>query len=360
MEQGDIETALYTCRQCGLCEKACPSKLPLRRIFQAAFRDLRRKKNLRQKLLYNLLGHPKAFNVLQPSLAIMRKLADRRKKHTNKTPGQLAFRAFKYGKSSTSDGKKSSVMLFTGCLGARFYPGLSRACQTILEKNGYQPIIPPLPCCGRIADIAGHDKDAEVLAKRALDTISRYEFDFLTSPCPECLRQISKIWPEYALPKELEKYAAKLAGMTVDFTSLLAECESGEISAEDAHPTIFWHKPCLMDSDSASRARKILARHGSVLLRDLPEKCCGGARIGDFLMPRFTPNHKVNDDLAAQEQITGNIAQRLRDEIMSAGAELVATGCPACKLELEKAMARNDDKVTVRHWLEIYAQNLKR
>lgn len=358
VEQKDIETGLYACRQCGLCEKACPARLPLRGIFQAAARDLHRKKNLQQKLLYNLLGHPKVFNFLQPPLAIMRKFAARRKKHKNKIPGQLAFRPFKCGKSSASGGKRSSVLLFTGCLSSRVYPELARACQTILEKHGYLPLTPSLPCCGRLAETSGHDKDAEILAKRALAAISRHEFDFLTSPCPECLRQIGKVWPGYELPEDLKKYASRLAAITVDFARLLSESEACGASGENARQTIFWHKPCLMDGGPAAMIRQLLAARGSVLLRDLPERCCGG-RNGYSLLPLFPASHRPYGDLAGGEQLPGNIAQVLRDEIMAAGAEIVATGCPACKLEMEKAMARNDDKVIVRHWLEIYARNLE-
>lgn len=360
VEQRDIETGLSACAQCGLCEKACPARLPLRRIFQAASRDLRRKKDLRQKLLYKLLGHPGAFNALQPFLAIMRRLGDRRKKHKSKIPGQLAFQPFKCGKSSTNGGKKSSVLLFTGCIGSRFYPDLSRACQTILEKHGYQTLIPPLPCCGRLAETSGHDKDAEILARRALAALSRHEFDFLTSPCPECLRQIREVWPGYDdLPEELKKYASRLAEKTIDFARLPAECETEGASGENAGQTIFWHKPCLMDGETAAMIHRLLAARGSVLLRDLPERCCGGCRIGDSLLPQFPAGRKADRDLSREGQITQEIAQKLRDEIMAAGAELVATGCPACKLQMEKTMARNDDKVIVRHWIEICAQNLE-
>ena len=48
-----------------------------------------------------------------------------------------------------------------------------------------------------------------------------------------------------------------------------------------------------------------------------------------------------------------------RDNIVASGAEVVATGCPACMMQLSDMLAHNGDSVTVKHTIEIYADSLK-
>ena len=52
------------------------------------------------------------------------------------------------------------------------------------------------------------------------------------------------------------------------------------------------------------------------------------------------------------------MGQRKRDNVIASGAEVVATGCPACMMQLSDMLARNNDPVQVKHTIEIYAESL--
>lgn len=358
-----MSASLDVCAHCGRCSRACPAGLPLREIFLSARRDLPAKKSLRQKVLFGLLAHPKVFNAWQPFLSAAQKLRSRRKKLSRKKERAcLAARAFRPGKDIAAPTK--SVLLFHGCLGLRLYPGLAKACETVLKKCGYKVIQPDLPCCGRLADINGQPREAASLASHALELISKYEFDFLATPCPQCLRQIREVWPACEeLTPELETYAAKLAALAVDMATLVAAHDLPfSSSAPVGIDTIFWHKPCLMAVNEARAARALLAKSALCLVRDLPDNCCGGNIGGAYLLPQIAMGDKKagTDQKFAAMPVHGQIAQKRRDEIMASGAVMTATGCPACKLSLEQALAQNGDKAIVRHWLEIYVMNLEK
>ena len=73
------------------------------------------------------------------------------------------------------------------------------------------------------------------------------------------------------------------------------------------------------------------------------DRCCGCG--GSFTLSHYDLSRKIG--------------QRKRDNIVASGAEVVATGCPACMIQLSDMLAHNGDSVTVKHTIEIYADSLK-
>ena len=72
------------------------------------------------------------------------------------------------------------------------------------------------------------------------------------------------------------------------------------------------------------------------------DRCCGCG--GSFTLFHY--------DLSKE------IGQRKRDNIVRTGATAVATGCPACMLQLSDMLSQNKDEVLVKHPIEIYAETL--
>lgn len=71
-------------------------------------------------------------------------------------------------------------------------------------------------------------------------------------------------------------------------------------------------------------------------------RCCGCG--GSFTLTHYDLSLKMG--------------QRKRDNVIASGAEVVATGCPACMMQLSDMLARNNDPVQVKHTIEIYAESL--
>jgi glycolate oxidase iron-sulfur subunit len=74
-----------------------------------------------------------------------------------------------------------------------------------------------------------------------------------------------------------------------------------------------------------------------------PDACCGMG--GSFNLQYY--------------EISSEIGKRKRDNIKATGCEVVATGCPACMLQISDVLSRSKDRLAVKHPIEIYAEALK-
>ena len=58
--------------------------------------------------------------------------------------------------------------------------------------------------------------------------------------------------------------------------------------------------------------------------------------------------------------ISSKIGQLKIDNISATQCNMVATGCPACMLQLSDMLSKSGKGIAVRHVIEIYAESLKR
>jgi glycolate oxidase iron-sulfur subunit len=70
------------------------------------------------------------------------------------------------------------------------------------------------------------------------------------------------------------------------------------------------------------------------------DDCCGMG--GSFNLEHY--------DLSAR------IGRLKRDHIVSTGCSVVATGCPACMLQISDMLSQAGDRIAVKHPVEIYAE----
>ena len=73
------------------------------------------------------------------------------------------------------------------------------------------------------------------------------------------------------------------------------------------------------------------------------DRCCGSG--GSFNLYHY--------DLSKQ------IGERKRDNILATGAQIVSTGCPACMLQMTDMLSQHGAKVAVKHSIELYADSLR-
>jgi glycolate oxidase iron-sulfur subunit len=58
--------------------------------------------------------------------------------------------------------------------------------------------------------------------------------------------------------------------------------------------------------------------------------------------------------------ISSRIGRLKRDHIQATDCRVVATGCPACMLQISDVLSKSGDRISVRHPVEIYAEALKK
>jgi glycolate oxidase iron-sulfur subunit len=109
---------------------------------------------------------------------------------------------------------------------------------------------------------------------------------------------------------------------------------------------VTYHDPCHLKKSLgvSSQPRDVIKLNPSCELVEMNEadRCCGcGGSFNLFHYP-----------------LSKKIGERKRGNIAASGARIVATGCPACMMQITDMLAGNNDPVTVKHPMELYAETL--
>lgn len=370
-DPGAVADKLGRCLLCGSCEAACPSGVKIMEVFLSA-RELVYAylglPPLKKAVFRGLLTRPRLFNLAvrmgSAAQAVMFKKS-RDAQNTVCSPmlhfllgdrhiRRLAARPLhaRYGhvdEPRVAGGLK--VAFYPGCMGDKLYVDMAEACLKALKHHQVAVYMPKgLACCGIPALSSGDIQGMLAQMNINLEVLEQGSFDYLVTPCASCTATIKDFWPLYAdrLDAGLKKLTDDLAAKTMDISQFLADVLQVEatVPADNAIP-VAYHDPChLKKSLGVSvQPRAVLAANPAYRLTEMREadRCCGCG--GSFNLFHY--------DYSRQ------IGQRKRDNVTASGARVVATGCPACMMQLEDVLSHNRDGVTVKHPVEIYAESLK-
>jgi glycolate oxidase iron-sulfur subunit len=171
--------------------------------------------------------------------------------------------------------------------------------------------------------------------------------------CATCSATIKKLWPMMTqdFPAAEQARVAALAAKTMDISQFLVDKvglapASTPETAEQLRLT--YHDPCHLKKSLgvAAQPRALLRANPRYSLSEMAEAdwCCGMG--GSFNLQHY--------------EISASIGRRKRDNIVNSHCAMVATGCPACMLQLTDMLSQAKDRVQVKHAIEIYAESLIR
>ena len=241
------------------------------------------------------------------------------------------------------------VAFFPGCLVDKVFPRIGQAVLKVLDHHGIGVFLPQgLACCG-IPVLAGGDQDSfQALVKKNLDRFGAADFDYLVTPCATCTATIVKFWPSLAAAGDAGR-ASALAARTLDINAFLIDILKITPGA-GAVPNglkVTVHDPCHLKKSLgvAAQPRALVRLNPQVQLVEMKDAdaCCGCG--GSFNLLHY--------------DLSGRLGRHKRDNIAASGAEVVATGCPACMLQLTDMLSQAGDRVAVRHPVELYADTLQ-
>ena len=371
-----VQDHLNRCLLCGSCAANCPSGVKVLDIFIKARAILAGYMGLspvKKAIFRGLLSKPDWFNrilawgakfqgifvkpvddLLGSSCARFMSplLADRHFKALAPVPWhrQVPRRDTVPG---TSDLK---VAFFVGCLIDKIFPQVGDAVLRVLEHHGVGVYLPAgQGCCGIPALSSGDTQTFKDLVRFNLKLLDdpAVPCDYLVTACATCSSTIKKLWPlmmQDAPPEEQEKVAT-LADRTLDISQFLVDkvgIMPEDVSAEDNRIPITYHDPCHLKKSLgvAAQPRVLLQANPGYVLKEMPESdwCCGCG--GSFNLQHY--------------ETSVTIGKRKRDNIAKSHARVVATGCPACMLQITDMLSQAGMRVTVKHAVEIYADILKK
>jgi glycolate oxidase iron-sulfur subunit len=245
---------------------------------------------------------------------------------------------------------KPRIVFFVGCMTNFVYTEVGEAALALFRHLGCTVIIPKeQQCCGLPGMSGGDVATVRELAEKNLDELEKYEADYVMSACATCGGALHRFYPLVVGKRnpELRERLEALAAKTVDASQLLHQLglNPAETGAGDAI-RITYHDPCHLRTRGLTRQpRELLKGVPGVELIEMEgaDKCCGLG--GTFNVYHYGSSMDINE---AKSQ-----------SIIRTGAQVVATGCPGCMMQLSDGLKQHGSRVEVLHTLQLLARNLK-
>ena len=347
--------ALDRCLLCGACSRQCPRGANPADVFLRARQILTEIQGLPMAVrlvLKEIVSHPermdrildlagKRFQGGLPDISALPDGLRRRLPLLPETAGLSISRTPMRRRLAPKKTGGPKVLLFLGCVSDRVLTDTAESALRLLEAAGFEVMVPEEQgCCGMPSYSTGDLAGARRLARWHGERWNAEDFDHLVTPCATCTAMIRKHWPE--LSPRTEAVAEK----GIEILDLVAERLSEDLFRTDLpEEVVTWHDPCHLDREGESRQtpRRLLEKIPGIRFAEMEaaDRCCGAS--GSFRLKDPASSAKVGDFK--------------RDAAAAVGAHLIATACPACRLQLEDRVRNTEMEST--HILDLLARRLK-
>lgn len=359
----NLQEQMYACFGCMACDEICPvgirpSELAMN---MRAWHD-RSHHSLSKRLLFeDLIADPLRLELATAPLRLYERLGLRRRLSRSaiqeKAPAKLRDlhamlppvprRPLRHLLPGTADAKgkpRFRTGFFLGCAQSLLFAGQSAATVRVLQRNGCTVITPGRAvCCGMPAIAYAQLESARRQARHNIELFEKANVEVIIADCATCgatlkdygaLLADDPVWNQRA-----EDFSHKVRDVTEFLASIPLEKPRGRLEAR-----VTYHDPCHL-----RRAQKIWRQPRDLLrmidgldFAELPEAdwCCGSA--GSQLLTHYQTSVQVLD--------------RKIQNLQSTGAQVVASGCPACRMQLRVGLRRNGLHMQVMHPVELLDQ----
>ncbi len=335
---------LSLCLLCQACTKECPSAIPVHSIVAAArsllarevpsplrkivFKDIWTRPHLLNfsagllRICQNLglTGLGSSLGLLPPSLSL---------------PGPLPSRparAFIKEITKAEGAPKMRVGYFLGCTTNFLFPVVAKSTVAVLTRLGCEVVTPvDLRCCGLPQAENGQTDAAKSLADSNSAAFQRLGVEAVVTDCASC----SAALKESSALKNIE---------VLDLSSLLNDLLAGH-NLPKVDRSITYHDPChLAKAQGITAGPRELLDRICTGFREMPgaNNCCGGG--GAFSFYHYDTSMSILDKKISS--------------IKETGAEVVATCCPACIMQIRHGLIKQGLNIPVAHPVELLAQSL--
>ncbi|GMT42075.1 MAG: glycolate oxidase iron-sulfur subunit [bacterium] len=354
------------CLTCMSCAQACPAGADPVNVIIAARSEIyeRTAQNKISRLVYEkILPEKQAFSTFAACMSLALKI------YAYLPPVKLPFARGgvkrklpdfsvkgirgSYPEIIKAEGAKTPILrvaYFAGCMTDRAFHDTFQAVVDVLSSAGVEVVLPKDEiCCGAPAFFAGDRKSAVLMAKKNVKTFSLNDIDYIVTSCATCGSMLKDFYTEILGDSyEVRKFTSRV----IDFQQIVSERIWDRLVfkkiGEKPLLKVTYHDPCHLSRGMkiTDPPRDILKRHPCVeyVEMDSASNCCGGA--GSFAL-------KYYDDAL-------EIGQSKADSIIKTGAEVVATACPSCRMQLADALNRAGCSADVTHTAVILRWRLDR
>ncbi|CAN5601045.1 glycolate oxidase subunit GlcF [soil metagenome] len=243
--------------------------------------------------------------------------------------------------------RRARVALLAGCAQQVLAPNINWATLRVLSENGVEVVVPrDQACCGALAMHVGEAERALATARKNLDAFLGDAFpgdigdiDAIISNASGCGSGM-KEYPLVFKGSPDEERARAFAGQVKDVTTFLDELGFKPPRLEEPLK-VAYHDACHLAHAQGVRSaprRLLQAVAGLTLVEPAEwELCCGSAGTYNIEHP----------------ETAGRLGERKAKNLLSTGAELIATGNIGCMTQIEKHLAAQGRPLPVLHTVEL-------
>lgn len=236
------------------------------------------------------------------------------------------------------------VGFFLGCIQSLMFADGSSAAVEVMARNGCEVITPrEVTCCGMPPMGYGDMDTVKKMARQNIEVFSKLEVNAIVTDCATCgstLKEYPKILaddPDYAA--RAESFAQKVRDISEFLMKIPLEPPKARLPLR-----VTYHDPChlVRGQNVSKQPRDLLRLIPGLEFVEMKEAdwCCGSA--GTQIITHY------HNSMALLERKTRNIADT--------GAEVVASGCPGCQLQLGLGAKRGGLNVRVVHPVQLLAE----
>lgn len=334
---GRIDAALTYCTNCKTCEITCPNGVPVAAINMAAKANYYRQHG--HSLRDWILAHGELMAKLATPVSWLANLG-MANPLTRKILKALGIAADKralpaYAARTLNDEYRNlrqqpfadKVVFFPGCYISNNEPRVGLDLIAVLQKNGYEVILPPgLNCCGVPMVTGAYIEDAAAAGRRNIAILAEYVrrgYPVLTC-CTSCGQMLKQ---EYCEQLAVGDEAAAVAAKTYDAMEFLLELhENGRLNTDFRFQAgrYLYHAPCHLRAQGIGRpALEILGLLPGIEVTDADAGCCGIAGSYGFKDDRYDISMAVGAALFAK--------------IREVRPDAVLTDCGTCRMQITHA-----------------------
>lgn len=358
----ELQRDISMCLMCGSCMNKCPNKVPTHEIVGAIRREIsdNRGMPLLSKGISTLLGSPKLMRSLAKGGAVLSPLVLKKVPESSglrlrfptplmdkRTVPGVAYRNLfdRVPEFVQGDPDKAVIGFFAGCSITFMYPELGEMVVSILSNLGFSVYTPrEQGCCGIPALSSGDGNRVEELAGKNIEAFGKVKVDHIVTACASCNGGIGEYYS--TMKVDNDHFTTKVVDLN-DFLiqeGLVKKLAELPVWTDAARVT--YHDPCHLKTQGITKEpREILKALPNVNFTEMEaaDTCCGLG--GTFSVYHYEQSKAIG--------------ARKASYIAESEADMVATACPGCIMQLQDSINHAGLKIRAVHVVELIAEALR-
>ena len=364
---GFMQELAAKCLLCGTCAESCPKDLSIDEIIAEARAKVVEKKGLplaKRLFLQALLWSRGLLSFALKGSSLFRGLLFKRvpeesglhlrfplgKLDSRRLLPELAKDFFldKVPRQAPAAKETDRVAFFVGCSMNYLFPHIGQSAIRVLNRFGVSVMIPEgQKCCGLPGYGAGDLDLARKLALANIEAFEKTNVGKVVVACGSCAAHLKKHYPKLlqdqapALKERVERFSESITDLTAYLAGQIGEVTPlAEIKEKFQARRVTYHDSCHVKRKLKiqEEPRKLL-RAAGVELAEMsePDRCCGLG--GSFGLENY--------------ELSAKILDHKMEDIEKTEAEVVATGCMGCLIQLQQGIHNRGLKIKAKHIIEV-------